>query len=68
MWSPPPHSYPLPLEGVDFYERFFTYKVDFCEDGKTCKELCYIYPCDLKANRLGVSTCYSKRTQENKTK
>ena len=39
---PPPHSGPLLLQGVDFYERFFTYKVDFCEDWEICKELCYI--------------------------
>ena len=38
----PPHSGPLLLQGVDFYERFFTYKVDFCEDWEICKELCYI--------------------------
>ena len=40
--DPPPHSGPLLLQGVDFYERFFTYKVDFCEDWEICKELCYI--------------------------
>ena len=39
---PAPHSGPLLLQGVDFYERFFTYKVDFCEDWEICKELCYI--------------------------